>query len=186
MAHKKQVQGRSYPHLYNVTMTVGSRKSLEHQQVTGFHEIPVGNTYAVIPVERITTVYKSSTEPNKYDDVMLVQYLLKRIYQKAHEYQPPLNPRVSSRFSIAEIKVDGFYGPRTQASINHFQLELRRQGYSIITDGCVDPERTDSGFATISGEAYTITQLNAGFFEKYPPGFLESDPECPPELKSSI
>lgn len=167
MAYKKQVQGRNYPYLYNLTMTVGSYKAVAQD-----------------PVKEITV--KTYHYPNKPDDVMLVQYLLKRIYQRALEYQPPLNPRISSRFSIAELKVDGFYGPRTQASIHHFQLELRRQGYSIVTDGCVDPERTDSGFATISNEAYTITQLNAGFFEKYPLGFLESDPECPPALKYSL
>jgi len=55
MAYKKQVQGRSYPHLYNATMTVGSCK------------------------------------PNKRDDVMLVQYLLKRVYQQGHNCNPQLN-----------------------------------------------------------------------------------------------
>lgn len=63
MAYKKTVQGRSYPHLYNVTMTVGSRKA--------FSQTATGSSYT------------SSYEPNKRDDVMLVQYLLKRLSTRA-------------------------------------------------------------------------------------------------------
>jgi len=92
MAYKKQVHGRSYPHLYSVTMTVGSRKSVEQRQLrelvqdhTPFGSFPIGIK------SKTTTVYKSSYEPNKRDDVMLVQYLLKRVYQQGYNAQPPLS-----------------------------------------------------------------------------------------------
>ena len=37
MAYKKTVQGRSYLHLYNVTITVGSRKA--------FSQTTIGSSY---------------------------------------------------------------------------------------------------------------------------------------------
>lgn len=122
--------------------------------------------------------------PNKRDDVMLVQYLLKRVYQQGHRVQPPLNQTNGT----AQLKVDGLYGPKTQRAITDFQLEMRRKGQSIATDGCVDPERGDSTTSSISKTGYTISWLNQYFWSLYPElaQNIALDPECPPELKQSL
>ncbi len=164
MAYKKPVHGRAYPHLYNVTNTVGSRKAMVQTA-----------TY---------TSYTSSYEPNRKDDVMLVQYLLKRVYQQGHNAQPPLNQQNGT----AQLKIDGLYGPKTQRAIEQFQLEMRRNGRNIATDGCVDPELGDSSTASISQTGYTISWLNKYFWVLYPELAMNisADPECPMELKQSL
>jgi hypothetical protein len=185
MAYKKQVQGRSYPFLYNVTMTVGSRKSVEHKKEIEMVRLPVPMGPSVsYPKPKTTTVYKSSTEPNKRDDVMLVQYLLKRVYQQGYNTEPPL----SQNSGAAQLKIDGLYGPKTARAIQQYQLEMRRSGYCIATDGCVDPERDDSQISSISKTYYTISSLNEHFWRLYPwlaPN-IALDPECPPELKVAV
>lgn len=164
MAYKKQVQGRSYPHLYNVTNTVGSRKAMVQ---TATH-----------------TSYTSSYEPNRRDDVMLVQYLLKRIYQQGSNASPPLNQGNGT----TQLKIDGIYGPKTQRAIEQFQLEMRRNGRNIATDGSVDPEPGNSATSTISKTGYTISWLNKYFWVLYPwlAPDIGADPECPTELKLAV
>jgi hypothetical protein len=164
MAYKKVVDGRSYPHIYNVTMTVGSRKSVYIEQPG-------------------VTVYTSSYEPNKPDDVMLVQYMLKRIYQRC-DLIP--NTGLDKSNGTSELKIDGYHGPKTQKAIEMFQIEMRRAGRSITTDGCVDPEKGLT--SSISKTGYTITWLNKYLSVFYPEFFpdIRLDPECPPALKSAV
>ena len=186
MAHKKTVQGRSYPFLYNVTMTVGSRKSVERRQTIEMTQIPgLVVPYPIsYPKPVTTTVYKSSHEPNKRDDVMLVQYLLKRVYQLGYNAEPPLSPSSGA----ACLKIDGVYGPNTARAIEQYQLEMQRYGYRIATDGCVDPERGDSEISSISKTVYMISSLNQQFWRLYPTlaPDIRIDPECPPELKQAV
>lgn len=161
MAYKKYVKGRKYPHMYNVHMTVGSRKALYE---TG-----------------TSTTYTSSYEPNKRDDVMLVQYLLKRINQEWEKHgHPPLGG--------SSLKIDGMHGPKTQKAIEQFQLELARNGRNIATDGCVDSERGETQYSSISKTGYTISWLNATLWSMNPTlaADITKDPECPAELKGSI
>lgn len=163
MAHVKRVTGRSYPHMYNVNKTVGNRK-----------EMTSGGG-----ITTMTTTFS----PNEKDDVMLVQYLLKKVYQRSHQTEGRLSPGISDP---AELKIDGQLGPLTQGAIEHFQIQLRRAGASIATDGSVDPETGLT--STISQTGYTITWLNKYLWTLYP--FLApdiaSDRECPPELQDKV
>ncbi len=179
MAYKKTVQGRMYPFLYNVTMTVGSRKSVAKREVS---YLSAGQPQAMQETQ-VISIYKASHEPNKRDDVMLVQYLLKRVYQQAQNCNPPLKATGTAR-----LKIDGLYGPQTQGAIEHFQLEMRRNGRSIATDGCVDTERGDSATSSVSQTGYTISWLNKYFWVLYPAlaPDISVDPECPPELKMAL
>lgn len=163
MAYKKTVEGRSYPSMYNVTMTVGLRQ--------GGDEYTTWDNY--------TEAYYA----NRRDDVMLVQYLLKRVYQQGQNCNPPLKDT-----GAASLKIDGLYGPKTQKAITNFQLEMRRNGRSIATDGCVDPERGDSATSSISKTGYTISWLNKYFWILYPElaPDISVDPECPAELKQAV
>jgi hypothetical protein len=165
MAYKKIVQGRSYPHMYNVTMTVGSRKAL--------YETAGGGTK-----------YTSSYEPNVRDDVMLVQYLLKRVYQ-GWQSRGELN---ESNSGPTELKIDGMHGPKTQQAIEQFQLEVARTGRSIATDGCVDTEAGDTQYSSISKTGYTISWLNSTLWALNPAlaQDITLDPECPAELRQSV
>lgn len=165
MAHKKIVEGRFYPYLYNLDLGVGH----------------------------------SHHQPNCRDDVMLVQYLLKRIYERAQAADPPLNPNAGSAWGsgqltlITELKVDGHWGPQTQSAIEQFQLELQRSGVEVIADGCVDPEETGHGKASHSPlmppeNGHTISWLNKYFWllwSRLAPNVAQ-DPECPRELKRSL
>lgn len=177
MAYKKSVQGRSYPHMYNVTMTVGSRKSFSTVMVYPNDAHWGSSGYK-------QSSYTSSFEPNKRDDVMLVQYLLKRVYQNGHAVQPPL----CRDSGAAVLKIDGLHGPKTQRAIEQFQLEMCRNGRSIATDGCVDPEKGDGGTSSISQTGYTITWLNKYLWVLCPylAADIRMDPECPAELKAAL
>jgi peptidoglycan hydrolase-like protein with peptidoglycan-binding domain len=196
MAYKKPVQGRSYPFLYNVSMTVGSRKSVSHSQ---YQPTPAQTGNAASRVNQAVTAasgtavqsvtkYTASYEPNKREDVMLVQYLLKRVYQQGQNCNPPLKSAGGDPHSPASLKIDGIYGPNTQGAIEHFQLEMRRNGRNIATDGCVDTERGDSATASISHTGYTISWLNKYFWVLYPQlaPDMTVDPECPAELKQAL
>lgn len=193
MAHKKTVQGRMYPFLYNVTMTVGSRKSVSHSTVaasqsqTNQASGPVGNASMQNQMQTVTK-FTASYEPNQRDDVMLVQYLLKRVHQQGQNCNPPLKSGVGDPHSPTTLKIDGIYGPKTQGAIEQFQLEMRRNGRSIATDGCVDSERGDSATSSVSQTGYTISWLNKYFWLLYPSlaPDIRVDPECPPELKQAV
>ncbi|HVE57644.1 MAG TPA: hypothetical protein VNB22_12495 [Pyrinomonadaceae bacterium] len=191
MAYKKAVQGRTYPFLYNVTMTVGSRKSVWKSTVITPQQ-PVKTGMGQMGTQTATktavTNYTASYEPNKRDDVMLVQYLLKRVYQRGQNCNPPLKSGVGDPHSPAALKIDGFCGPKTQGAIEHFQLEMRRGGKNIATDGCVDTERGGSSTSSVSKTGYTISWLNKYFWVLYPElaPDISADPECPPELKQAV
>jgi len=173
MAYKKVVEGRSYPLLYSVTMTVGSRKSIG----ISYDDIPV-------PIYARPKILIRSREPNNRDDVMLVQYLLRRIYQQGQKADPQFNRATG----VAQLKIDGLYGPKTQRAIDQFQSELRRNGHNIATDGCVESERGNSSTASISHTGYTISWLNKYFWLLHPnlAPDIRVDPECPVELKQSL
>ena len=192
MAYTKIVQGRSYPFLYNVSATVGSRKAIRTvpqfaaPMVPGVAESAYpGWTLPEQPQSGPVTTYTASYEPNSREDVMLVQYLLKRVHQQGGNVEPPLNGGAAQP---AQLTIDGVYGPRTQGAIEHFQLEMRRNGRSIATDGAVDTEPGDSATSSISHTGYSISWLNKYFWVLWPalaPN-IAMDPECPNELKLAL
>jgi hypothetical protein len=165
MAHIKKVEDRSYPFIYNVDMAVGVFK-----QAYDFGT-PDG------------PLVTQEEQPNKRDDVMLVQYLLKRVYQAGEMASPQLK---GGKADPASLEVDGYCGPKTRSAIEHFQLEMMFNGRNIATDGCVDPER--GLVSSITETGYTITWLNKYFWILYPalaPN-LAIDYECPALLKEKV
>lgn len=161
MAYKKKMISRSYPHLYNISYAVGLEQGASGQAAA---------------------IKAAST--NKSDDVMLVQYLLKRVYQKGSMVQPPLiNLKIGN-----DMKIDGIWGPNTQGAINKFQLELYNAGRNIATDGVIDPDETPDGLSTVSLTGYTISYLNKYFSNQYPEYYanIALDPICPPKLKIAL
>lgn len=171
MAHIKMTPERkACPFIYNVDMAVGAMKTKATKQS------PENGG----PMDYIS----SKPQANKPDDVMLVQYLLKRIYQAGDMTNPQLN---GGKADPAGLKIDGYWGPKTQSAIEHFQIEMRRNGKNIATDGCVDSEKSGP-VSSISKTGYTITWLNKYFWILYPSlaANITIDYECPPELKQKI
>ncbi len=116
--------------------------------------------------------------PNRRDDVMLVQLLLKKIYARNRGLGTPPGTMV----------VDGYCGPITLGWIQHFQRQAKAvKQINIATDGIVD-RFLGGRHGTISGTVYTILHLN-GVIRKDDPGAweaLEDDPDCPLALGQQL
>ena len=111
--------------------------------------------------------------PNRKDDVMLVQYMLKRIYEK------PVYERGTLSTQQSVMVVDGLLGPITIQWIVRFQMDTRRLGMSCAVDGRVD--RASLG-------PYTITHINYAFKRHYPEIHekMPVHPDVPPEIRAAL
>lgn len=118
--------------------------------------------------------------PNRREDVLLVQHLLRiawkdgggsKGFRPPGEMQPPA--------------ADGAYGPTTQKFINHFQKEAKARGANVLQDGRVDPVGITGGAqGSISGTFYTILALNAARNSRQPnQGDIKADPGFPAVLE---
>src|SRR5262249_12511622 len=145
-------------------------------------ELSVGQRKSVVKNGNSTTLY-GYYQPNRRDDVMLVQYLLKRVYQRAQTAN--LN---GGGARPSDLKIDGIWGPKTPAAIEQYQVEMARNGRSIATDGVVDSEKGSGTTSSISHTGYTISWLNKYFWVLWPtlaPN-VTGDVECPFELKLAL
>lgn len=89
--------------------------------------------------------------PNLRDDVKLVQYLLKSIYDK---YPPQYRPN-------GTMTVDGVCGAITLNWILKFQLDANESKPGKVNmDGRVDRARSKTLYGSIGNTAYTIGLLN--------------------------
>ncbi len=113
---------------------------------------------------------------NRRDDVLLVQWMLHRIY--ADGTLPPVGG--------PPLKVDGYAGPQTVKWIAAFQARVRASGESCHVDGRVDSARKQ--VASVTKTVYTIIWLNAGLRKYSPAAFADpaSDPTCPKELLTAL
>lgn len=113
--------------------------------------------------------------PNREDDTMLVQFLLKQIYA-----------RRSNKPFPGAIEVDGQFGPITRNWIQRFQWDTHQRGHRIALDKRVDPATSDKG--SISGTTYTIIHLNAEHAAQDPTTHLamEAHPGVPPKLRAAL
>jgi hypothetical protein len=121
------------------------------------------------------------TAPNRHDDVMLVQYLLKNLV-RAGIYVPPT---LSKPFPV-----DGQMGPDTAAWIADYQLTKHR--ILRVLDGRID--RALAVHTPRVQQTYTIIHLNMDFESAWlfrtgsVEAFkaLEDDPEAPALLRKVI
>jgi len=118
---------------------------------------------------------------NVRDDVLLVQYFLKKIWDK-HKYQATPPPGV--------MKVDGFMGPTTHRWIKNFQsgATMKTPDPTVMfQDGIVNRAVADTLVAGTE-RSYTIVMLNFNFKVKYPELYyiLPIAPDLPPELAYSL
>jgi hypothetical protein len=91
---------------------------------------------------------------------MLVQYFLKKYYEKA-AITPP----------AGIMKVDGIYEPITQRWIDDFQsgrIFVEPGVHPMVRDGIVDRVPAHDEFTPIHKPIYTILFLNMAYKQKYP------------------
>lgn len=94
--------------------------------------------------------------PNKREDVLLVQHLLRVAWRDAPNskgFRPPEDAK--------PLEADGIFGPTTQRFIKHFQEEAKRRGANVSQDRRVDPVLSGSSSASISKSFYTILAMNS-------------------------
>jgi hypothetical protein len=113
--------------------------------------------------------------PNRKDDVMLVQYMLKRIYEK------PVYKKGTFSKQQTVMVVDGLCGPITIQWITRFQLDCRNGfGHSIAVDGRVDRSSELT--------KYTIDYINHAFVSHYPEIWenMSVHPDVPAEVRAAL
>ncbi len=114
--------------------------------------------------------------PNRRDDVLLVQYFLRAIFQGVGEaHSEPI---------VASGVADG----ATFQGILGFQNFGRNRGWNIATDGRVDAPAGRQNWGPASGAPYTIFYLNVGFAIARPNDWPDVGraADCPPELRRAL
>jgi len=112
--------------------------------------------------------------PNKRDDVLLVQYLMKAVFDSAPTERPPGPP----------LTVDGVAGEITFRHITRVQDLAHRLGKTTqAVDGRVDKAKKTT-VASISHTVYTIVNLCAGYKHARPKDYanIALAADCPKEL----
>jgi hypothetical protein len=113
--------------------------------------------------------------PNRKDDVMLVQYMLKRIYEK------PVYQKATFSKQQSVMLVDGLCGPITTQWIGRFQMDIRDGwGCSIVVDRRVDRAPKEA--------EYTISYINYAFKGHYPEihANMPIHPDVPAEIRAAL
>jgi hypothetical protein len=115
--------------------------------------------------------------PNKRDDALLVQWLLRHVYADHPLLTAP---------ETKPLKIDGWIGAQTIRWIKTFQADMRRAGRACALDGRVDSARQPAG--TVNKLPYTILWLNAIFQAANPAVYADpgSDPQAPLELLTTL
>ena len=121
--------------------------------------------------------------PNRRDDVLLVQFMLRAMAGKEYDLGKGNFIGVPGKPPIA---ADGVCGANTVAAIKRFQ-SLYQKGK--IDDGVVDPNPPGQQYGPRHGAPYTIIGLNtnyAGYFGKDKHAQMGAEPDYPPELKAKF
>jgi hypothetical protein len=96
---------------------------------------------------------------NRRDDVMLVQLLLRMVYNENKSAE--IAAALPKPADLAEIKPDGFYGPTTAKYIALFKDQTRALGVELYPDQVMDPFRDNEpdSISTISKTSYALGKL---------------------------
>lgn len=118
-------------------------------------------------------------------DVLLIQYMLWRLFQGDNPLNKPGAP-------TAALARDGIFGPITESFILFFQQSDASN--TMLVDGRVDYPASldnDGGIMTSNSHTiYTILRMNAVFSAHYPATFSDlsfsTDPDFPVALKNAL
>jgi len=116
--------------------------------------------------------------PNARDDVLLVQYLMKTVFDNLPQKRPSGPP----------LQVDGVAGQITFSYTKRVQEIAKVRGVATQTvDGRVD-KATGSGVGAKTGSTFTILNLCAGFlnFRRQDYQNIGAAADCPRELAALL
>jgi|ERR1700722_5147573 hypothetical protein len=112
----------------------------------------------VLPVLYAIDQAVGSGCPNRRDDVLLVQFLLKVVSEgpKKDKYTPP---------GRGPIQCDGAWGPISQAYLNQYIAanSASNPNSPLTKDGRVDPVVAGNFTGSRTGNLYTIVALNHSY-----------------------
>jgi hypothetical protein len=114
---------------------------------------------------------------NRKDDVQLVQHALNKLMPHF-----VILGKDGNRITTY-LKRDGICGPKTEAAIRGYQDNLRTRGKVVTADGRID-SANKSGWATMTGNQYTIVHINRDHRSIY--GAMMQDLEFPPEVETAL
>jgi hypothetical protein len=116
--------------------------------------------------------------PNNRDDVMLVQYLLKKSFQGTQRWSPVVPP--------SGARIDGNFSYYELYSILHYQLSNAYTGRGGFIDGIISP--THGHLHTVNNVQYTIIYMNLtlGAFHPQVLANPSSDPDIPQALLAAL
>ncbi len=118
--------------------------------------------------------------PNRPDDVMLVQFLLKRVMHNQVEYY-----RLPELPTKKDLAVDGIFGPQTYKWIRFYQSMMPNFFHQ---DGKVDAVDGTRKKSTKQHRVYTIIMLNLEFADRDYIYYhdLRMDPTLPSALAQAL
>ena len=125
----------------------------------------------LLPVFYNVSAHVGPGRPNQNDDVLLVQFLLKKCGELYSDFS-----------SFRALSVDGVFGPKTAAAIVAFQTAEKKRRPTIVVDGVVSPQR---GSSPSYGAIWSICQLNKYVKDKHLNKWprMQDIPGCPALLK---
>jgi len=122
---------------------------------------------------------------NREDDIMLVQFFLKKIAANPQVFSRPFFP--PKEHSV--MTVDGKHGPITQAWIEKWQVHLHNIGRPVHRDGLVDRCQGGRDVSTKTNTVYSLMMMNVAFGQVTGEGgwdtWWKAD-EVPGLLKASV
>ena len=123
--------------------------------------------------------------PNRQDDVMLVQYILRRLYQNP-TFSTGDNT-LSTTAPKGDMKVDGVCGPVTLNWIFKYQLDMRQLGDPVFADKRVDRAANHDAFSKLN-RLYSIVLMNAQYRNRHREEYfnLPFQPDAPAPLRAAL
>jgi hypothetical protein len=119
--------------------------------------------------------------PNRRDDVMLVQLLLRVLSDRDKRLRPA---------GSKDLQIDGIFNADTAAYIKQYVAEGNRQQAGlqpVADDGRVDsPFKTNSLFSPVSQQTYVMVRMNLDFKRAFPKTGLAHFAFFPAPLKKSL
>ncbi len=123
------------------------------------------------------TVGPGST--NKKDDVQLVQFFIRSIFDNNSRFNPPFAPLPLPPGRV--FKVDGIAGPITFGAIKHYQEILAARGTLINNKGRVDKVARGTGITTLLFLNRDFKQVRGNDFNN-----IGMAADCPSELRDAV
>ncbi len=117
--------------------------------------------------------------PNRRDDVLLVQFFIKSVFDNTSRFNPPFAPLPLQPGRV--FKVDGIAGPITFGAIKHYQATLAAQGTLMLDKDRVERAGRGTGITTILFLNRDFKSVRGNDFNN-----IGMAADCPLDLKDAV